>query len=195
MDSMKIIGYGSEATVYLDDNQAIKIFNDNESEEISKALLPHKYQRIVTPQELIYNDDLEYLGYSMPYIESTDDIHKIKRNDLLESLKILKQDIIALSHDGILAHDLIPKNSILNNGNIYLIDTSLYKIASCDLETLTSININTLNRYLISLIHESTKSLDAIKNLKKLKLDYYKTVYDYMMETETIEEFANRISK
>lgn len=195
MGEIKLIGSGYEACVYKHKGKALKIFDRKDSQEISEHLLNINLQSIITPDEIVYDSNGNYMGYYMKLIENIQDIRTIVKNDLITSYEHLIKDSEELAKSGIRMGDLIVKNSLYSDNQIYLIDTSLYSLSTLSLTDLENENIRRLNNYLLCLFGYAYGSPEGRKALKSLTEDYYKYIYNNMNDQESLESFAKRIIK
>ena len=130
----RYIKSGWASDVYKFDKYAFKInkeicFKYRLDEKSVKYLSKIQTKRILLPKEPIYDENHEFYGYIMKYIEPTekDNIKNITLSKLLKELKIIKNDLLLLKDNNVFIDDLCENNFIYNNG-IYLIDPGSFEI-------------------------------------------------------------------
>ena len=201
-------GEGLESKVFRIDNETVlKVYKDyNDKAKLDKKMIEDLSEldtnRIILPNDIITDEDGETKGYSMDYIEESEDtIIDFPKKQLIVELSLLKKDLIELGENNIEIGDLREENTISNEDSFYLIDCGDYLQRKID---TTDINIRFFNEYIIDdiftdIVFEESKDLmkglNVLKNLR-IYLNEGNYIGDYleeeMKEEETINGFIKR---
>ena len=204
-------GEGLESRVFKINNKTVlKVYKDcYDKAKLDKKMINELSKidtnRIVLPNSIITDESGKTKGYSMNYIEESEDqIIEFPKKTLIDELDLLKEDLIELGENNVEIGDLREENTISNESSFYLIDCGDY--LKRDNKT-TKINIQFFNEYIIDdiisdiVFEESkdlSKGLQKLRDLRTLLLSG-KYIGDYlkeeMKEEETINEFVKRIVK
>ncbi|HOP65934.1 MAG TPA: hypothetical protein PLX66_02830 [Bacilli bacterium] len=129
----KLLGQGSEGSVFLYDNQAIKIFHNNFAFEVSKTNKEQKLKvlmelkdtlnQVSLPTDLIYDKNGNFIGYIMDLIETYHkirDFYDMAKSKLSLALKVFYyrelEEIVKVLHSyGIYLVDVNLSNFLLNS--------------------------------------------------------------------------------
>ena len=145
---------GTEASCYKIEDFVMKIHhnypnNDVLSEEDCKRLINIKTNRIILPDDIVYDEDGNYLGYITKYIKSEKPkIKNLKIGRLLYEFYNLEKEVKQLDEEDLLLDDLNYLNTLFSNG-IYLCDPGKYSfVDSSDKKRfLNCFNRDTINYY------------------------------------------------
>jgi len=123
---------GLEAEIYYFEGKALKIYKpycrkNRLSEEDCKRMISIPTKNILLPKGILYNSDLKFVGYYTPYIESCSfqKVYDLKRDDFIQSIEPVYDDLKALSKEGISVADLNLPNC-LYDGSIRFLDPGSY---------------------------------------------------------------------
>jgi hypothetical protein len=146
VNKLKILTEGGEGIIYkYNKDKLIKIYKDNvnkiEKEEKLKILLNKKFNdNVITPIELCYDNNNNFIGYLMNRINDIEELKQlsnkkfiitngIKRKDIIAMLIKIKNNLIDLHNENIVISDFNDKNILFDkNFNIYFIDVDSYSI-------------------------------------------------------------------
>ena len=99
---VKTIGQGYTGNVYQYGDNALKIFDTEESiidEETARYLTNIRTSRILLPKKLVYYKD-KFKGYTMKLVSTkpkSKNLISISKNDLLDNIEMLEEDVSLLS--------------------------------------------------------------------------------------------------
>ena len=201
-------GEGLESIVYkIDDQTALKVYreisdkarlNKKEIQELSTI----DTKRIILPNDIITTKNGEIKGYSMDYIEeSNDKLEDFSKKQLVEELKLLKEDLITLGKNNVEIGDLREENTISNKDSFYLIDCGDYLFRDKD---TTDINLKFFNSFFIEdiftfLVFEESKDISKGLNiLSDIRDNLNKGNYigdlleEELQAEETLTEYVKR---
>lgn len=138
---------GSEFAVYRYLDSVIKIYKSDyqlshlslEELNILKKILT---QRILLPEETLWNNSNELIGYKMPYVGGERSVDGDSVWNFFRELEILEQDLDLLRRNSVILRDINLSNTIYN-GHINLIDPGNYLIDELDKVVLSSEMLNT----------------------------------------------------
>ena len=103
-----------------------KVFLDEDTCKIMKEI---KTERILLPNDLIYDQDGKYLGYTMDFIEyKRPKIRNLKIGKVVDEFYTLEKDVDKLSSNYVYIDDLRIFNTIFSNG-IYICDPGSFSLA------------------------------------------------------------------
>lgn len=201
-------GEGLESIVFkIDDETVLKVYKDsNEKAKLNESMIKELSQidtnRIVLPNNIITDEDGETKGYSMDYKEDSEaSIIDYPKEQLIEELSLLKDDLTELGENKVEIGDLREENTISNESSFYLIDCGDYLKRKKD---TTKVNYFFFNEYLINdilidiIYEESTDLKKGLNFLKEVKMYLLDDTYigDYlkekMQEQETLNEYVKR---
>lgn len=201
----RYIKSGWASDVYKFDKDVYKInkeicFKYRLNEKDVKYLSKISTKRILLPKKVIYDENHEFYGYTMKYIEpkSKEDINEINLSKLLNELKIIKNDLILLKDNNVFIDDLCENNFIYNNG-IYLIDPGSFEINNNrSKEYIEIINREIMHDFIIKyvLFRNYKLTLEQIRKLYKIfPLDEYLSdiIESEKKKKQLINEYTDRI--
>lgn len=155
VSSLKRIGAGHDGVVYFDGDYAIKIFKGDIDTLLKKDLMTYKkallfskmnLKRIISPIDVLLNDDGVYCGYPMKYIDcdSSKSMYDYSCDLLVNSIYDLQSDFANLSSRGLEAIDINMGSYLLDSSDfLYLCDVDKYKEVERD--TVRDRNTSHLN--------------------------------------------------
>ena len=168
---VKTIGQGYTGNVYQYGDNALKIFDTEESiidEETARYLTNIRTSRILLPKKLVYYKD-KFKGYTMKLVSTkhkSKNLISISKNDLLDNIEMLEEDVSLLSNKRVLLNGMSPDNTIYN-GNLYITDPSKYSILdSMDYDNIQNLDI--LNKFQLYLLLNNL----IIRELNKIQIQY-----------------------
>lgn len=172
LENAELLGYGVEGTVYKFDNYLIKLFNEERLNSLNtleqlKLLKEIDLKRFVLLTDVLYNKNGKLIGCKMDEINNILPISYLytrRIKYLIEEILIIYEDLEKLSNNNILIDDIY--HNFLFNGNINIIDGSMYKI---DYNSFNK-NFDYLNDFLIYLIFIKPSKL----NINKKTINYIK---------------------
>lgn len=136
LNNLMIIGLGQEGLTYKYNDLALKIHYRRSkqflSEDIAKHLIKFETDRILMPQDLIYDENGKYVGYTKKYVKYNDYVREVPNDKLIEELKKINNDIKLLSHNGVLLDDINNLDNIVYDGGINFVDPGFYTILDHD---------------------------------------------------------------
>ena len=166
---VKTIGQGYTGNVYQYGDNALKIFDTEESiidEETARYLTNIRTSRILLPKKLVYYKD-KFKGYTMKLVSTkpkSKNLISISKNDLLDNIEMLEEDVSLLSNKRVLLNGMSPDNTIYN-GNLYITDPSKYSILdSMDYDNIQNLDI--LNKFQLYLLLNNL----IIRELNKIQI-------------------------
>lgn len=193
----KSIHSGYEGELYFYGDKIIKIFRDrvtnskNFENKIHKIeLLNEKYDGIIKPTDLVYQDD-KVVGYAMPYLDGYKSICTLsfKKNEKIKILTELLKKLEMMHKKGIIYGDIHSANILVNKDlDVELCDIDNVKIGKYDIDNL---HVNAI-RYM-SIIKEADETLDTyMYNLYCVSL-LFNIVEPYTLEY--IRNFPRKLKK
>lgn len=211
------INEGLESNVYLFNDRVIKIYKPKcvkirLDEDTVKRLSKINTERIIMPQDVVYNELNKFSGYTMKYIESFDNyfINNLNINFLVDELEKYENDIKILSRNKITITDICLCNFIFNDG-IYFIDPGsfLYEDHLIDYSGLSEkngiietelFNRQELNTFFITNFLRIYGKVPKCKSKILCKQFSYlaplsSQIKDTMVDGESIKEYAKRLIK
>lgn len=136
-DQLQEIGDGYEGNVYSYKEIAVKIKkNDDEvglNYENAIKVRKVKTQRVLTPQNLIYNNPIRtkqnYIGYTTKLItpKQKNRLIYMKPDDLYNEIQILIKDVENLSSNRITIFDLDNDDNFIFDDKLYFVDPGCYE--------------------------------------------------------------------
>lgn len=165
---------GTEAICYRLGDFVLKIHHDYHvsdvlSEDNCKRLSRISTNRLLLPKDVVYDEDGNYLGYTIKYIKSEEPrIKNLKVGNLIDEFYILEKEVKQLDEEYVLLDDLNYLNTIFSNG-FYLCDPGKYSFVD-DFEKrrfLSYFNRETINYYEIK---ELIFRLFKFSNREKIRL-------------------------
>lgn len=200
------ISSGYEADVYKFDNKVLKIYKEiclkyRLDESGVDYLSKIHTNRVLLPQEVVYDENREFLGYTMKYIEpiSKEEISNIKMDKVIKELFFIKRDLLLLKEKNVFIDDLCDSNFIFNNG-IYFVDPGSFEInKKVSKEYVEIMNREIMQDFLIRFVLFRYKKLSFDE---KNKLNEYFSLDEYMYDIikkkkynklELIYEYSDRI--
>ena len=193
--------------VYRYRNYALRVFRDGEKvidEETAKYLTTISTDRIVLPKKLLFYNNA-FKGYTMKLVSQKGAGKKIittPRDDFIDCVEVLEDDVEALSQKKVLLNDIAPGYT-LYNGELYLVNPAKYSILDVDSENLERINKFQLHLLITELIsgelNKNNFSQASIRNLKELMAlrdedqNTSDFLYDLMGDQKDIKQFVKKI--
>lgn len=182
INNRNLIGYGTNGNVYRIRKDAIKIFpkgnvpNDLIDLETCRRLCDISTNSILLPKKIVYYND-NFSGYSLKLIKKTHNKSILNMNnvELIDSIKLLEEDITLLSKKGVLLDGITPSNVIISD-KLYLTDPSKYSFIDnefCDgLYTLNSYQLHLLiSKIILSSLKKNDISSSELKSFKNYLLN------------------------
>lgn len=137
----KPFGYGSEGKLYLIGDKLYKIYNPEALNEgfgnkkiyhQSLLGLSREFESFVLPEDLIFDEDGNYVGYVTKLVgekKNKEGITRLDWNDFISNIKNLEIETAMLSENRFLLIDLAFHNSIFNQeeGKLYMVDPGRYR--------------------------------------------------------------------
>lgn len=137
----KPFGYGSEGKLYLVGDKLYKIYNPEALNEgfgnkhiyhSSLLSLNDQFKNFVLPQDLIFNQDGNYVGYVTDLVDGKKNKEGVTGLDwerFISNIRNLEIEVDMLSENRFLLIDLAFHNSIFNkdNGILYMVDPGRYR--------------------------------------------------------------------
>lgn len=194
LSTLDIVGSGAQENIYRINNEMVGKICHNIP--VQKKMRKLKLNNFVVPIHSLKERGITY-GYVYPYIDSTDykSVIDLTQKELLENIKSIILDITELSKEKIIISDLIPKNTLIKDKKIYIVDLDEYKICNLDEEEVFSINLFKLGNYfkalwVLSLV-ESGLQRNELKGLV-LEKDYVSTIALKMEPDDSIREYVKK---
>lgn len=163
--SKKEFDKGSEGKIYKIDNTLYKIYypeqlNEGygEKEKFHSYLQTIATKQIILPQDLIFQEDGKYVGYTTPFIphdkKNKTGITKLDSKSFIKNLKILEEDTDILSNNYILQADVSPINYIFSkdSGIMNIIDPGRYRNHTKEFKYIYHLQNNIQLKKLIELL-------------------------------------------
>lgn len=200
---------GQTGDVYKYKDTAIKIFKESKippiDEKTAKYLTTITTDRILLPKKLLFYNNA-FKGYSFKLVSRIGTGKKLillPKEELVENIVLLEEDIKILSSKKILLNGLIPDNCIYN-GELFITDPSKYALLEVcredDLERLNKYQLHLLLTELISIeLKKDKQSSDIRRHMKELlKLkdddeDSSKFITDILDNSENIKSFVKKL--
>ena len=119
------------------DDFVMKIHHDKPEkmildEETCKAISNIKTERFILPDDIIYDEDGNYKGYTVRYVDyKRPKVRNLKINRVIDEFYTLEKDVDILTKNNVLIDDLKIFNTIFSNG-IYVCDPGSYTIAETE---------------------------------------------------------------
>lgn len=190
---------GKEYIVFKYKDKVIKIYRDLRENINKQSFMPVKIkdimvvktERILMPDDIVYDLDDNAVGYSQDLVLEEKDINNILIDKFIEELNYIDNDIDNLNHKNILVNDSHSDN-VMYNGKIYIIDVGKYTISLLTpYYSIVHHNILEFNQLISSLFSKAN-----ITKYEYCKLYSYLKKMSYKIGTErfldVIEEYANR---
>ena len=211
----KPIGMGSEGVVYKKGDTIYKIYFkemlyefNHKKETVHTFLTSLEANQINLPNNLIYDENGNYVGYSAKFINNYKNklgFINYSRDILLNNLRVLENDIDMLHTNNIMVRDVSPVNFILDNDKMHIIDPGRYCF-KFDPEYVNERQYESLIELLLLLnlkkykIVSSTKKLNLIKDIivesyKKRDMRYSEFFDEKLKDYNSIYEYAKSLEK
>ena len=159
LNSLNVLGTGTEGSVYEYNNAALKIFNPTRikygyalSENKFKLMSNISLDRFILPDELVYEkkrNSYKFVGYTMKLLKNKlpiNHLFSLNLKEVINEIKLLESDVDVLSDYGIKMFDFM--KNFYYNGKLYIIDTSYY-IECADIEDVATSNKRAINDFFI----------------------------------------------
>lgn len=174
------IGTGKRGNVYKYHGQALKIYSENLDrssvldEDTARYLTSVSTDRILLPRKIIYYNN-NFAGYSLKLVNRRGSKKKIigaPKNEFIDNVRLLEDDVEILSNKGILLNGVTPSN-VLYNGDIYLTDPSRYSLLDeSDPSSLDDVNqyqlFTLLSELIVSELRKESVSNETINKFKDI---------------------------
>ncbi len=193
--------------VYRFRNYAIRIFQNGEKvidEDTARYLTTITTDRIILPRKLLFYKN-NFAGYTMKLVSQKGSGKKIittPKDEFIDSIEVLEDDIKELSQKKVLLNDITPQYT-LYNGELYLVNPSKYSLFEANTDSIESINRFQLHQLITELISMELKKdnftqpfIKHLKELMSLKDEDQKTsdfLYDLMADQKNIKQFIKKI--
>lgn len=199
---------GSECVVYRFKDEVLKVYKDYCRKdrldlESVKTLSKIKSKRILLPKKPLYDEDRNFNGYVMNYIESyaLSNISKMKMAKFLEELGYFQEDLKVFAENRIDIDD-VNRDNMGYNGGIYLRDPGSYIIQKdWSFAMVMKSNQKKINEFFCEEVIIPTISLSKREkaNIKEHFLDSDSYIGDVMAveakPEETVRSYVKRICK
>ena len=203
------LGEGTEATCYrirdYENDFVMKIHHDKPEKttldkETCKIIKNIDTERIKLPNELIYDEDGNYLGYTIDYVDyKKPKIRSLKISKLVDDFYTLERDIDKLTKNNIYVDDLNIGNTIFSDG-IYICDPGSFSIAEekdekryLNYYNRTNINEYEIDEIIFNLFRFTTRERNRIRDLIFSDDEYLSDILKYLGFDK--EEKANNYFK
>lgn len=208
----RIIGNGSEGTVYDLGEKALKLFHEDIDfpvlyNKINKLFLLNQINinGVVTPIELMVSDNGTPKGYTMEKIDTLTNMYIFTKSitfsleDKIKKLKQMEELIIKIHENKITLGDMNLFNFLLNvKGELFAIDTDNYKIENYNNDIMPSMGFPYYYENISSQINENLDKflfgIYIIRNLTNcddLRLD--QVLMDLYPNTNYIETYIEAL--
>ena len=193
--------------VYHFRNYALRIFQKGEKvidEPTARYLTTITTDRIILPRKLLFYKN-KFAGYTMKLVSQKGSSKKIittPKDEFIDSVEVLEDDIKELSKKKVLLNDVTPQYT-LYNGELYLVNPAKYSIFEADTDNIERINNFQLHQLITELISMELKKdnftqpyIKHLKELMSLKDENQKTsdfLYELMGEQKNIKQFIKKI--
>lgn len=193
--------------VYRFRNYALRIFQNGEKvidEDTARYLTTITTDRIILPRKLLFYKN-NFAGYTMKLVSQKGSGKKIittPKDEFIDSIEVLEDDIKELSQKKVLLNDITPQYT-LYNGELYLVNPSKYSLFEANTDSIESINRFQLHQLITELISMELKKdnftqpfIKHLKELMSLKDEDQKTsdfLYDLMADQKNIKQFIKKI--
>ena len=191
LDRMNPIGTFNNGTLYNVKNNVLKIYDKNieelPSEKTMRYLSKIKSLQIFMPNKLLHSND-NFCGYTIRSVNKNGRYNKIistPRDQILDSIFSLEEEIKYISDKRVLLHDL-DLEDVIYNGELFIINPDKYLVLNSNSDLIYDTNILELNSLLSRLISKELNSENVIKknivrfnNILKDK-DIYTSNCDYL---------------
>ena len=206
-----LIAKGKNGNVYGYGTSALKVFDDLYEPpidyETARYMTSIYTDRILLPRKLLFYND-SFAGYSMKLIQKKGNVKKLinsPKEQLINNIKCLEQDVEIISNHRILMSDMSPEN-VQYNGKLYISDPSKYRLFDVkSTDGLEKINLYQLHLLLTELFSEELRRINfSILVISRLKAifglrDIDQTPSEYLNEIidekDTIKEMVKRITR
>lgn len=156
INNVNLIGYGTNGNVYKYRREAIKIFPNGVipegviDRESCEALKKISTKAILLPRKTATYNKL-FTGYSLKLVHDSahGNIVTMRKDDLIDSVSTLENDILILSNNRVLLDGITP-NNVLISDQIYITDPSRYILVYDD--KLNSSRLLSFNRFQLYLL-------------------------------------------
>jgi len=201
LEKFPIIGNGGQGNIYqISSDTVVKMVEGVVNLELLQKMKNLELKQFLLPVEEVCDQD----GiYSMAYkyidtFEYKNVLYLIKKY-LLTNIEVLQEDITILSENRILIRDLIPRNSLILQNKIYILDFDLYKFADNNLEQemLLKLNMEKLQQYFNKLWIMALVGIGYDRRILKyhpeyFEKDYIETIQQYFNNSDSILEYVKR---
>lgn len=181
INNSNLIGYGKNGNVYKYKGNAIKVFPKGVvPEELLDSVTCSKLcdistECILLPRKIVYYNS-NFSGYSLKLVKKnkTFNISRIEKNNFIEYIKYLEDDIRLLSNKGLLLDGITPDNVIISD-KIYITDPSRYVFLgnknNYALEKLNNFQLHLLlSKLIVSSLKKSDLTSSELKKFRELLL-------------------------
>lgn len=212
---LPLLAKGKNGNIYGYGNFAIKVFNNREnppiSEETADFLTTINTDRILLPRKLLFYEDA-FSGYSLKLVPKKPNVKKLinsPKEQLIENIVALENDIKTISKRNILLSDMSPEN-VQYNGTIYISDPSKYTLLDLpktgvldgELEKLNGFQLHLLLTELFSeelrKINFSKEAIESLRQIFELKdIDQQTSTFlsNVMDGQVTMKEMVKKINR
>lgn len=200
LEKYPVIGSGGQGKVYqIDKNTVVKVSEDINI-ELLKRMSSASLKQFIMPMEEVYDEEDCYT-FTFPLLDKVKNESALilSKNQILQNIDILVEDIREISKQRIILADVVPINSFCIDKTIYMFDYDLYYFASECLseEEIFKINLSKLNFYfrklwIIGLIETGIDRLNLRFHPEYVCDNCISAFKEDMLETESIKEYIKR---
>ena len=193
--------------VYRFRNYALRVFQAGEKvidEDTARYLTTITTDRILLPRKLLFYKS-SFAGYTMKLVSQKGSGKKIittPKDEFIDSVEVLEDDIKELSKKKVLLNDIVPQYT-LYNGELYLVNPAKYSIFDADSNSIERINKFQLHQLITELISRelnkqnfpqySVKHLKELMNFRDEDQNISDFLYELMGDQKNIKQFIKKI--
>jgi hypothetical protein len=203
------IGTGAKGDVYKYRSMALKVFKEDRDTPIdvdtAEYLTSISTDRILLPQNLLFYNN-SFKGYTYKLVSkrgSGQRMIMLPKEDLVQDIRVLEEDIETLSNKSVLLNGISPENSIFN-GELYLVDPTEYRVleecSTKELEELNKFQLHLLLTTLISLelrknnfTSKTERNVKELFSMREVGENSSRFFNDIIGNNESIKEFVKKI--
>ena len=184
------IGSGKTGDIYRYKNMALRMYKSNTPTpmdlETANYLKEISTDRIIVPKNILFYNN-SFVGFSYKLINNKGRGKRIinqNKEDLIDEISIVENDIERLSNKKVLLNGIEPSNTLFN-GEIYITNPSKFRI----LELMSTLELEELNKYQFHLLLTSL----ITSEIKKSNYDsrYEKRIKEELLERDEFDTLAS----